>query len=99
MSRTPKFTIRLFTVVECAYCNGKARPAQHFAARFCAKEAFAKAIGHPLSWHDVEIVNDPAGAPMINVYNEAARVLNGRAAKVSLSHAGDYAVATVLIED
>jgi holo-[acyl-carrier protein] synthase len=99
MVRTPKFTVRLFTAAECAYCNGKANPAQHFAARFCGKEAYAKAIGHSLSWQDVEIVNNPAGAPVINVYNEAARVLNGRKVSISLSHAGDYAMATVLIED
>ncbi len=99
MVRTPKFTVRLFTAAECAYCNAKARPAQHFAARFCAKEAFAKAVGQSLSWQDVEIINNPAGAPVIKVYNEAARVLNGRKVKVSLSHAGDYAVAIVLIED
>jgi phosphopantetheinyl transferase (holo-ACP synthase) len=44
-------------------------------------------------------VNNPAGAPVINVYNEAARVLNGRKVSISLSHAGDYAMATVMIED
>jgi holo-[acyl-carrier protein] synthase len=99
MARTPKFTVRLFTAAECEYCNSKAHPAQHFTARFCAKEAFAKAIGQSVSWQDVEIVNNQTGAPMINAYGEAARVLNGRKTSVSLSHAGDYAVAMVMIED
>ncbi len=99
MIRTPKFTSRLFTGAECDYCNKKVYPAQHFAVRFCAKEAFAKAIGQSLSWQDVEIINNQAGAPFINVYNNAAQLLNGRKVTVSLSHAGDYAIAMVMIED
>jgi holo-[acyl-carrier protein] synthase len=35
---------RLFTPNEVAYCRGKSRPAQHFAARLAAKEAAFKAL-------------------------------------------------------
>ena len=35
---------RLFTDGERAYARGRARPGQHLAARFCAKEAVAKAL-------------------------------------------------------
>jgi len=99
IARTPRFTERLFTPGERAYCDAKARPAQHYTARFCAKEAFAKAIGTALSWREVEVVRGEEGPPTILAHGEAATALAGRTVRVSLSHAGDYAVAMVLIED
>lgn len=99
IERTPRFAEKLFTAAERAYCDGTGRPAQHYAARFCAKEAFAKAIGEPLSWQDVEICRAESGQPTICVTGKAAELLAGRSVQVSLSHAGDYAMAVVLIED
>ena len=47
----------LFTDAERAYAAARARPAMHLAARFCAKEAVAKALGMTAwSWRDVEVV-------------------------------------------
>ena len=45
LERRPRLAERLFTDAERAYAAGKARPGQHLAARFCAKEAVAKALG------------------------------------------------------
>ena len=98
MERTPRFVERLFTPGERAYCEARAHPAQHYTARFCAKEAFAKALGVPLSWHDVEVVRGEAGPPHIVATGEAAQLLAGRIVHLTISHAGDYAVAFVLIE-
>jgi len=98
LQRTPRFAEKIFTPAERAYCETKSRPAMHYAARFCAKEAFAKAIGEPLSWQDVEVVRED-GPPAMRVTGKAAALLNGRAVRLSLSHAGDYATAVVLIED
>lgn len=99
LARTAKFAERLFTPGERAYCDGKARPAQHYTARFCAKEAFAKALGVPLSWQEVEVVRGESGPPTLVAHGEAATHLAGRAVHLTLSHAGDYAVAFVVIED
>ena len=41
LERRPRLAERLFTARERAYAEGKGRPAQHLAARFCAKEAVA----------------------------------------------------------
>ena len=42
---------------ERAYAEARSRPAQHLAARFCAKEAVAKALGlRGWSFRDVEVV-------------------------------------------
>lgn len=99
MLRTPRFVLRLFTAAEQAYCDSKPRPAQHYTARFCAKEAFAKALGVPLSWREVEVQRGEDGPPTIHASGEAARHLAGRSVRLSLSHAGDYAIAMVLIEN
>jgi len=99
LSRTPRFAERLFTPAERVYCEGKPAPAQHYAARFCAKEAFAKALGQPLAWHEVEVVREDDGPPMLRTTGAAAVTLAGRIVRLSLSHAGDYAIAMVLIED
>ena len=98
IARTPRFAERLFTAKEQAYCEEQAHPAQHYAARFCAKEAFAKALGVPLSWQEVEVAREESGAPHIVTVGEAAQLLAGRTVHLTISHAGDYAVAFVLIE-
>ncbi|MBP7870250.1 MAG: holo-ACP synthase, partial [Candidatus Saccharicenans sp.] len=45
LSRTPGLKDKLYTPVEIGYCESKKFPAQHYAARFAAKEAFLKALG------------------------------------------------------
>ncbi|HEY3378440.1 MAG TPA: holo-ACP synthase [Armatimonadota bacterium] len=99
IARTPRFMTKFFTAGERAYCDAKAHPAQHYTARFCAKEAFAKALGVALSWQDVEVVRGEEGPPALHTHGTAAALLAGRPVRLSLSHAGDYAIAMVLIED
>ncbi len=63
LARRPRLAERLFTDAEREYAAARPRPAQHLAARFCAKEAVAKALGLPgWSFRDVEVVAT-AGAP------------------------------------
>lgn len=99
LARTPRLAERLFTPAERAYCESKGRPAQHYAARFCAKEAFAKALGEALAWQEVEVCREDDGPPTLHVRGRAAELLAGRPVRLSLSHAGEYAVAVVLIEE
>ena len=98
--RTPRMLTRLFTDGERTYCDARSDPFPHYAARFAAKEAAAKALGRWLRWHDVEITNDPRGRPFISLCGEAAelaRVAKGGRLRVSLSHGRDYAVAAVVL--
>ncbi|HEY3021141.1 MAG TPA: holo-ACP synthase [Solirubrobacteraceae bacterium] len=63
LERRPRLADRLFTARELAYARGRARPAQHLAARFCAKEAVAKALRlQAWSWQDIEVVEGPSVA-------------------------------------
>ena len=106
MTRTPRFRERVFTPAERAYCDAKgAAAAQSYAGRFAAKEAFLKAIKTgwrgKITWHDIEVLNDPNGVPSLNVGGEALRLLDGldvRALHLSISHTTEHAVAQVILE-
>ena len=57
LERRPRLAQRLFTEAELEYASERARPGQHLAARFCAKEAVAKALGlRGWAFRDVEVV-------------------------------------------
>jgi holo-[acyl-carrier protein] synthase len=72
LERRPALAERLFTADERAYANGRGRPAQHLAARFCAKEAVAKALAlEAWSWQEVEVVATNA-APEIRLHGAVA---------------------------
>jgi holo-[acyl-carrier protein] synthase len=99
------FAERIFTAREIAYCESKFFKAQHYAARFTAKEAFFKALGtgfrDGMSWHDVEVENDALGKPQLRLAAMALRKFEKRKLKkalLSLSHTRDMAVALVVIE-
>ena len=89
--RRPRLAQRLFSDGELAYARAHARPGQHLAARFCAKEAVTKALGldvlRPL---EIEVVRDPSGRPSVELAGAAAvraREL-GTTVLVTLTHTG-----------
>jgi len=96
------FKTKVFTEREIEYCSGKKNPHEHFAARFAAKEAVGKAMqtgwqGH-FRWKDVEVVNEPSGAPKIVLYREVAETLRDCTIHLSLSHTENTVVAFAVIE-
>jgi holo-[acyl-carrier protein] synthase len=98
------FLQRWFTTAEIDYCNGKAVPSRHFAARFAAKEAVVKVLpGHwegPLPWRSIEIVNDRRGAPSVQLSGavlDVARQAGVGHISVSLSHCDEYATAVAFL--
>jgi len=96
------FIERVFTPTEISYCQSKQNPEQHFAARFAAKEAVSKAMQIGWSgifrWKDVEVVNQPSGAPKILLYHAAASSLRQSSVHLSLSHTENTVVALAVIE-
>lgn len=99
------FARGVFTLGEIAYCRGKHDPAQHFAARFAAKEACLKALsaggGKGASWLEIAVVNEPDGRPLLELTGKARELAQGMGAVrilVSLTHTKETAAATVLIE-
>ncbi|HJJ32339.1 MAG TPA: holo-ACP synthase [Methanocorpusculum sp.] len=91
-----KFLDRCFTAAEQEYCFSTSRPAEHFAARFAAKEAVIKALlcVQP-DFHDMkklEIQRMEDGRPSVVLFTDDER-LNLAKIEVSISHDGDYAMA------
>jgi holo-[acyl-carrier protein] synthase len=99
LERRPRLAERLFTDAERAYAASRARPGQHLAARFCAKEAVAKALGlEAWSFRDVEVTSagGPPGVALHGAAAERAAAL-GVTVRISLTHtrsdAGAVAIA------
>jgi holo-[acyl-carrier protein] synthase len=106
LARTPRFRERVFTEGERAYCDARgAAAAQHYAARFAAKEAAFKALQtgwrDGLSWHHVEVTSTDAGAPLLQLVGHARQLFDAMGAThahLSLSHTAAHAVAQVIFE-
>ncbi|MEE4253271.1 MAG: holo-ACP synthase [Desulfuromusa sp.] len=97
---------RIFSDEERLYSLQKRDPVPHLAARFAAKEAFLKALGtglrDGLAWRQVCVVLDSLGCPSLELSGRAAELMadcGASKAHLSYSHDGDYAVATVILED
>lgn len=98
----PALVKKMFTETEVAYCKSKKKPHEHFAARFAAKEAVSKAMETGWSgqfrWRDVEVVNEPSGAPKVVLHDYVAAQLAQCKVHVSLSHTENTVVAFAVIE-
>jgi holo-[acyl-carrier protein] synthase len=99
LERRPRLGERVFTDAERAYAEARARPARHLAARFCAKEAVAKALGiGGFAFLDVEVVATE-GAPEVRLSGaaaERARQLDARLL-ISLTHTDATAGAVAVL--
>ena len=100
------FLHRVFGPQELEYCLGRKDPLPHLAARFAVKEAVFKALGTGwrggLKWTDVQTLPDALGRPTLRLSGQTAAL----AARlgivrwlVSISHSGQYAIASVLALD
>lgn len=103
LERRPNFAKRVFTKEERTYCDRMARPAQHYAARFAAREAVLKALGTGFSrgigFADVSVTRNEAGRPeavLAGRAREVADELGVREVALSLSYTHDVAVANAV---
>lgn len=94
------FLNRLFTQREQDHCYKFKNPAPHFAGRFAAKEAIAKALGtgfgEKLAWHDLEVIGDEHGKPVVHFSEEAKIRFHNPKVLVSISHCTTHATATAI---
>lgn len=96
LSGSKKFRERIFSKTEIQYCEGQINPAQHYAARFAAKEAVWKSLdSRGVSIKDIEVTNLESGRPQVNI---AGKHISGHFL-VTLAHSKDYAVAQALWAD
>jgi holo-[acyl-carrier protein] synthase len=106
LERTPRFCERVFTRRERDYCDSRgAVAAQHYAARFAAKEAALKALrtgwSGGVAWQDVEVSSLESGAPTLQFHGVVRQLYEqsgANAAHLSISHTTEHAIAQVVLE-
>ena len=104
--RTPRFVERVYTQAERNYCDSRgAVTAQHYAARFAAKEAALKALQTGwrggISWQDVEVSARENGAPYLIFTGQVKKIFEqfgATATHLSISHTSEHAIAQVILE-
>jgi holo-[acyl-carrier protein] synthase len=98
IERRPRLAERVFSPGELEQSRARARPGQHLAARFAAKEAALKALGlGGLRLHEVEVEGGGGEPPRLRLHGEAAQVAKreGLELSVSLTHSRELAAAVV----
>ena len=102
-----RFASRCFTEQEQAYAEESTQVrAERYAGRFAAKEAVLKALGtglrYGLDFTQIEVERTGEGGPTLRLHGKAQEMAQSRGISrwhVSLTHAGGFAVATVIAED
>ena len=105
LERTPSFARKVFTQAEQDYCNAKANPATHYAARFAAKEAVCKALGtgivlRGVRMQDVEVVKDHRGKPAVALHGKVKEIAQDMGVvdvPLSLTYTHSVAVANAVV--
>jgi holo-[acyl-carrier protein] synthase len=105
-----RFFQRVLTEAEWLYCQqGHSKHLlRRAAARIAVKEAVAKALGcglnglgwgNGVNWQDIELLSQEKEAPVLQLHRTAQEkeaLLSVQDWRVSISHDGDYALATVV---
>ena len=101
--KNPRFLSRIFSPSELKFFSQKSFNAATIAGNFCAKEAFAKAMGTGIrgfSFNEISVLRDCMGSPYISVTGNAKEILksksNGNNITVSISHSRTTATAIVI---
>jgi len=94
-----RFVNRILTQAEQDACMHRDDWPQRVAARWCAKEAVAKALGGGMSWMDVEILNHASGQPYVNLQGRAATLAGTGTVHISLTHTASQAAAIAIFVD
>lgn len=99
-----RFKNKMFTQKEIDYCEQfKLKKYSHYAARFAAKEAFAKAIGtgfaRGFKFKEVSVNNLESGKPVIVLDGEMKEKYDSFNIKLSLSHTENNAIAYLIMEE
>ena len=99
-----RFLNRVFLPGELAYCGTMRHPTPHYAVRFAAKEAVAKAFGcgitERIGFLDIEVTRNEAGAPAIVLHGPARDLAAEHGISkifLSLSHTDNYSVANATL--
>lgn len=99
-----RFLKRVFTEEEQAYCNSIKYSHKHYAARWAAKEAVAKAfttgIGEHLEWTSVSVYHGSRKEPLVRLDAKGQALLAQVGAThvwLTLSHIDSHAMAVAAL--
>ena len=99
-----RFLKRVFTEEEQAYCNSVKYSHKHYAARWAAKEAVAKAfttgIGEHLEWTSVSVYHGLRKEPLVRLDAKGTALLAQVGAThvwLTLSHIDSHAMAVAAL--
>src|SRR5437667_6309747 len=101
-----RFLSRIFTDVERARAERRAKSVETYAKRFAAKEACSKALGTGMRggvwWRDMGVVNLPSGRPTMQLTGGAlarlqAMTPRGYAARIDLTISDEGPMAQALV--
>ncbi len=101
-TKNPKFLSKYFSADEIRYIVKHHLSTSLIAENYCAKVAFAKAIGtgtRIVQARDVTILRDRLGTPLV-ITTGRAKMLTERenyVYNVSVAHCKDYATATIIL--
>ncbi|MDO4559153.1 MAG: holo-ACP synthase [Planctomycetia bacterium] len=97
------FIDHVYTEEEHRYCSRHSGSVEHYAGRWCAKEAVLKALGtgwiRGITWRDVEVRHELSGRPTIRLSGgakEKADSLGIDEVLITISHCREYATATAI---
>jgi holo-[acyl-carrier protein] synthase len=104
LDRYTGFRDRCFTSAEQEYCESRPNPAQHYAARFAAKEAVGKALGigvaRLFAWRDIEIAGRPKPSVRLSGrVEEWSRRVGAGPIDLSMSHSRELASAVCVVAE
>jgi len=98
-----RFVNRVFTAAEQAYAAANKDRIEKLAGRFAAKEAVLKLMGTgwrgKIAWTDIEVVNNKAGQPEVNLCGEVKKIAERLGIKhisVSITHTANFAIASAV---
>ena len=105
LAKDAGFREYVFSEAEISYCESKANKAEHYAARFAAKEALLKALGTGfpggLALNEIAVLSDEAGKPEFYFSGASEKVISEFGIGIihlSLSHLKDICCAMVVVE-
>jgi holo-[acyl-carrier protein] synthase len=97
------FLTRVFTESEMRFCQARRSAAEHFAARWAAKEAVLKCLGSAggkgTAWTDIETESDDAGNGRVAIRGGLRELMEQRGVReimLSMSFCRAYAAATAI---
>lgn len=96
----PNFLEKTFTSEELKYIQSIDNNLATIAGIYASKEAFLKAIHQGINaypFKDIEVFHNEDHAPSIVLHNQIKKDISYREISLSISHDGEYAVASIVL--